>query len=75
MLIGVDKIMWVEIERLFGLIHARSRDHVSTWLRIRAGVVMHIPRGTLFGICVRCVMYARAYCCSEVAIVIESYYL
>ena len=65
MLVGVDKIMWVEMECSFGLIHARSRDHASTWLRMRAGVVMRV----------RYVMHARAYCCSEVAIVIESYYL
>ena len=31
--------------------------------------------GDAHGICVRYVMHARAYCCSEVAIVIESYYL
>ena len=28
MLDGVDKITWVVMERLFGLIHARSRDCV-----------------------------------------------
>ena len=37
MLVGVDKIMWVVMERLFGLIHARSRDLISTWPAYASG--------------------------------------
>ena len=52
MLVGVDKIMWVKMERLFGLIYARSHDHASTWLRMRAGV--HSARYVIW--------YMRALC-------------